>query len=53
LAELKRRFPHAQTMNDDNVIERWNRGWRARRRRRRGSTTPARRTAASGRRQPT
>jgi SNF2 family DNA or RNA helicase len=26
LAELKRRFPHAQTMNDDNVIERWNRG---------------------------
>ena len=26
LAELKRRFPHAQTMDDDNVIERWNRG---------------------------
>jgi len=26
LAELKRRFPHAQTMDDNNVIERWNRG---------------------------
>ena len=26
LAELKRRFPHAQTMDDDNVVERWNRG---------------------------
>ena len=26
LAELKRRFPHAQTMDDANVIERWNRG---------------------------
>ena len=26
LAELKRRFPHAQTMDDDNIIERWNRG---------------------------
>jgi SNF2 family DNA or RNA helicase len=26
LAELKRRFPHAQTMDDENVIERWNRG---------------------------
>ena len=26
LAELKRRFPHAQTIEDDNVIERWNRG---------------------------
>lgn len=26
LAELKRRFPHAQTMDDDNVIERWNKG---------------------------
>jgi len=26
LAELKRRFPHAQTIDDDNVIERWNRG---------------------------
>jgi superfamily II DNA or RNA helicase len=26
LAELKRRFPHAQTMDDDNVIERWNAG---------------------------
>jgi len=26
LAELKRRFPHAQTIEDDNAIERWNRG---------------------------
>jgi SNF2 family DNA or RNA helicase len=26
LAELKRRFPHAQTIDDDDVIERWNRG---------------------------
>ena len=26
LAELKRRFPHAQTIDDVNVIERWNRG---------------------------
>jgi SNF2 family DNA or RNA helicase len=26
LAELKRRFPHAQTIDDDNVIERWNAG---------------------------
>ena len=26
LAELKRRFPHAQTIDDDNVIERWNKG---------------------------
>jgi SNF2 family DNA or RNA helicase len=26
LAELKRRFPHAQTIDDYNVIERWNRG---------------------------
>lgn len=26
LAELKRRFPHAQTIEDENVIERWNRG---------------------------
>ena len=26
LAELRRRFPHAQTMDDDNVIERWNAG---------------------------
>jgi len=26
LAELKRRFPHAQTMDDDDVVERWNRG---------------------------
>ena len=26
LAELKRRFPHAQTMDDENVVERWNRG---------------------------
>ena len=26
LAELKRRFPHAQTMDDDHVVERWNRG---------------------------
>ena len=26
LAELKRRFPHAQTIDDENVIERWNRG---------------------------
>lgn len=26
LAELKRRFPHAQTMDDEGVIERWNRG---------------------------
>ena len=26
LAELKRRFPHAQTIDDSNVIERWNRG---------------------------
>ena len=26
LAELKRRFPHAQTIDDPNVIERWNRG---------------------------
>jgi len=26
LAELKRRFPHAQTIDSPNVIERWNRG---------------------------
>ena len=26
LAELKRRFPHAQTIDDVGVIERWNRG---------------------------
>jgi SNF2 family DNA or RNA helicase len=26
LAELKRRFPHAQTIDDENVIERWNEG---------------------------
>ena len=26
LAELKRRFPRAQTIDDENVIERWNRG---------------------------
>jgi len=26
LAELKRRFPHAQTIDDPNVIERWNKG---------------------------
>ena len=26
LAELKRRFPHAQTIEDENVIERWNKG---------------------------
>ena len=26
LAELKRRFPHAKTMDDPNVIERWNAG---------------------------
>ena len=26
LAELKRRFPHAQTIDDANVIERWNKG---------------------------
>ena len=26
LAELKRRYPHAQTLDDDNVIERWNKG---------------------------
>ena len=26
LAELKRRFPHAQTLDDTNVIERWNAG---------------------------
>jgi SNF2 family DNA or RNA helicase len=26
LAELKRRFPHAQTMDDEGVIDRWNRG---------------------------
>jgi len=26
LAELKRRYPHAQTLDDDNVIERWNAG---------------------------
>jgi SNF2 family DNA or RNA helicase len=26
LAELKRRFPHAKTMDDDNVIEHWNAG---------------------------
>ena len=26
LAELKRRFPHAQTIDDAGVIERWNRG---------------------------
>jgi hypothetical protein len=24
LAELKRRYPHAQTINDDKAIERWN-----------------------------
>lgn len=26
LAELKRRFPHAQTIDEPNAIERWNRG---------------------------
>lgn len=26
LAELRRRFPHLQTLDDDNAIERWNRG---------------------------
>ena len=26
LAELKRRYPHAQTINDPKVIERWNNG---------------------------
>ena len=26
MAELKRRFPHAKTMDDENVIEHWNRG---------------------------
>lgn len=26
LAELKRRFPHAQTLDDADAIERWNRG---------------------------
>jgi SNF2 family DNA or RNA helicase len=26
LAELKRRYPHAQTINDPKVIERWNEG---------------------------
>ncbi len=26
LAELKRRFPHAQTLDDTNAIERWNAG---------------------------
>jgi len=26
LSELKRRFPHAQTIDDANVIERWNKG---------------------------
>lgn len=26
LAELKRRYPHAQTLDDDNVVERWNTG---------------------------
>jgi len=26
LAELKRRFPHAKTMDDPNIIERWNAG---------------------------
>ena len=26
LAELKRRYPHAQTINDEKVIERWNDG---------------------------
>jgi SNF2 family DNA or RNA helicase len=26
LAELKRRFPHAQTLDDDKAIERWNAG---------------------------
>jgi len=26
LAELKRRYPHAQTLDDDNAIERWNKG---------------------------
>ena len=26
LAELKRRYPHAQTINDDKAIERWNEG---------------------------
>lgn len=26
LAELKRRYPHAQTVNDDKAIERWNDG---------------------------
>jgi SNF2 family DNA or RNA helicase len=26
LAELKRRFPHAQTLDDDRAIERWNAG---------------------------
>ena len=26
LAELKRRYPHAQTLDDDNAVERWNTG---------------------------
>ena len=26
LAELRRRFPHAQTIDSDNAVERWNRG---------------------------
>ena len=26
LAELKRRYPYAQTLNDKNAIERWNNG---------------------------
>ena len=26
LAELKRRYPHAQTLDDDNAVERWNQG---------------------------
>ena len=26
LAELKRRYPHAQTLDDDRAIERWNAG---------------------------
>jgi SNF2 family DNA or RNA helicase len=26
LAELKRRYPHAQTINDEKIIERWNDG---------------------------
>ena len=26
LAELRRRYPHVQTADDDNVVDRWNRG---------------------------